>query len=67
MKRRIRVIFKSGKEMYFSADEVKITHQNGELASITVDGMSKMNGFLYLRLEDVVAICYGKERDSAIK
>ncbi len=67
MKRRIRVLFKSGKEMYFNADEVKVTHQNGELVSVEVEGMSKMNGFLYLRLEDVVAICYGKERDSAIK
>lgn len=67
MKRRIRVLFKSGKEMYFNADEVKVTHQNGELVSVEVEGMSKMNGFLYLRLEDVVAICYGKERDSAVK
>ena len=67
MKRRIRVIFKSGKEMYSSADEVKITHQNGELVSVEVEGMSKMNGFLYLRLEDVVAICYGKERDNVVK
>lgn len=67
MKRRIRVIFKSGKEMYFNADEVKVTHQHGELVSVEVEGMSKMNGFLYLRLEDVVAICYGKERDGAIK
>ena len=67
MKQRIRVLFKSGKEIYFNADEVKVTHQNGELVSVKVEGMSKMNGFLYLRLEDIVAICYGKERDSAVK
>ena len=66
MKRRIRVIFKSGKEIYFNADEVKITHHNGDLVSVEAEGMSIMNGFLYLRLEDVVAICYGKERDSAV-
>ena len=46
MKRRIKVIFKSGKEMYFNADEVKVTHQHGELLSMEVEGMSKINGFL---------------------
>lgn len=62
MKKRIRILFKNGKEVIINADEVTVTTDlSGKLTRVEFDGMSKINGLVYADLSEINCIYFNKD------
>lgn len=62
MKKRIRILFKNGKEVIINANEVTVTtDSSGKLTRVEFDGMSKINGLVYADLSEINCIYFNKD------
>lgn len=62
MKKRIRILFRNGKEVVFNADEITVTTDaSGNIIRLEADGMSKINGLVYANLSEIVCVYFNKE------
>lgn len=62
MKKRVRILFKNGKEVTINANEVTVTtDMAGNLTRVEFDGMSKINGLVYASLSEIVCIYFNKD------
>lgn len=53
-KRKFTFLFKSGKEIHFRADNVKVTSRSNELTAYEIEGGPKK--LLYVRIDDLSAV-----------
>lgn len=62
MKKRIRILFKNGKEVIINANELTVTtDSSGKLTRVEFDGMSKINGLVYADLSEINCIYFNKD------
>lgn len=62
MKKRVRILFKNGKEVIINADEVIVTTDlSGNLTRVEFNGMSKINGLVYAKLSEINCIYFNKD------
>ena len=52
----VRVLFKSGQHIDIRCDDFKVVAPGNDLTSYTIEGCSRANGPLYVRLDDISAI-----------